>query len=247
MSISIYGAGTLGSRVLAGSHGPKKAITRTPDRHDTLRALGAEPTTAWVLPDRDTDVVLALPGSSNQLEAVRRLAHTRPRRAVLVSTTGYHAPYEGRVEADSPPGRSERAQLAATTEAAFRDWMGERGVIVRLGGLYTRERGPAAYYAREDRIRPAPADAPLPLVHYDDAATLVLRALQGPCAPCVLGVVEVVDRATFYTAVAAHLGRPTPTFAPATGRAVTFDLQSCRELLPEPAHPDFRAHLPVPG
>ncbi|MCA9568432.1 MAG: hypothetical protein KC656_11340 [Myxococcales bacterium] len=243
MGISVFGAGTLGARVLAGTSGVRRAITRTEARWAQLRALGAIPTLDWPTPGRDDLVVLALPGSAAQAEAIARLAGSRPDRAVLVSTTGYHAPYAGEVSAGSPPGASARAQEAAETEAAFRDWMGDRGTIVRLGGLYTATRGPAAHFARTLQVRPGPADAPLPLVHYDDAATLVIRALERPAPPVVIGVTAVPTREAFYTTVAAHLGVPVPPLGPAAG-AVAFDLRTCRELLPDPAQPDWRAHLP---
>lgn len=245
MSISVYGAGTLGSRVLARITGTRWAITRTPRRHTALRSLGVHPTLDWEEPEADSAVVLAIPGSASQAEAIARLRHRRPPRAVLVSTTGLYAPYAGRIAANSPAGASDRAQQAAATEAAFRDWMGDDGVIVRLGGLYTRDRGPAAHYARENRIRLAPPDAPLPLIHYDDAAQLVVRALRAPAPPVVLGVVQVVERETFYRTVAAHLGRPTPAFGPRCGVQVDFDLSTREQLLPAPAHPDFRTCLPV--
>jgi hypothetical protein len=239
MAISVYGAGTLGARVIARSTGPIHAVTRTTDRHDALRALGADPTTTW---PRATDrVVLCLPGSAAQLEAITRLRRDRPTRAVLVSTTGYHTPYAGHVGPDSPMGTGDRARAAAATEDAFRDWMGDHGVIVRLGGLYTATRGAAAAFARTGRARMAPGNAPLPSIHYDDAAALVVAALD-EAPPVILGVTEAPTRRTFYTVVAGHLGVALPAFAP-DGPEATFDT-SCGGLLAEPPR-SFRTALPA--
>lgn len=243
MKISVYGAGTLGGRIVARLPAGILAVTQSTTRHDRLRAAGGIPTVSW--PAATGHVVLSLPGSATQLEGIERLSGDHPERAVLVSTTGYHAPYGPVVTAESPRGTGERAALAAKTERAFREWTGDRGVIVRLGGLYTAERGPAAAFARTGRARLAPGDAPLPLIHYDDAAELVCRALLDPMPPpVVLGVSEVVSRQSFYSTLAAHLGVEPPPFAPDGGPS-SFDLSTREQLVPEVSFPDWRTALPA--
>lgn len=246
MRISAFGAGELGGRVLAKLSGERWAITRTSTRDAALRRIG-------VIPSRDVAdaheadrIVFALPGSAAQLELLASLPDLQAERLVLVGTMGYHAPYGGRVLPETPSGTSERAAVAARAEAVFRERFGERGVVVRLGGLFHAEKGPAAFFARTRRARLAPADAILPLLHYDDAASLVATALTAASVPpVVLGVVSTPTREGFYTALAEHLGCAPPAFLPPTGEVTHIDRSTVQALLPSPAHPDWRDGFPA--
>lgn len=224
MKTVLLGAGTLGIAVARRLDGPVVAVTASPARHPELRALGADPTTAWPAVETDDRWVLALPGSDAQAEAIRRLAATAPpRRVVLVGTTAWHAPYDGRIGPDSPSGQGVRAEAAIRAESCFRAWAPD-GVVVRCGGLWHEGRGPAAAFARTRSAPLGPPDAPLPLVHYDEAAALVVAALDAEDAPpVVLAVTATPTRRMFYEALCAELGCELPAFAPATGRSAWFE------------------------
>ncbi len=239
MGVIVYGAGEIGTRLLARLRGARIAVTRSTRRHAILRAIGARPTVRWLLPSRSDALVLALPGSRLQGDAIAYLSTSRPARAVLISTVGFHAPYRGTIVPTSRPGTSVRAAAAAAIEAAFLRWMGPGGTILRLGGLYHHRRGPAAHFARTGRARIAPPDAPLPLIHYDDATTLVLQALLAPGPSIRLGMTAQPTRARFYNTLAHHLSCPPPAFAHTTGRARFVDV----EPLPEPLR--WEDYLPV--
>lgn len=192
-------------------------------------------------------MLLALPGSAQQLDAIERLgSQPRPARAVLISTIGFHGPYCGTIRSGDPAGASERAQLAAATEAAFRRWAGPHGSILRCAGLWHSSRGPQRAYARSRSARLGPPDAPLPLIHYEDAATLAIAALLDDTVhPVLLGVVSAPSRSEFYTACAQAFSAEVPLFTAPTGQQVRFEDPVAAQLLGAPANPDWRAMLPT--
>lgn len=243
MRITIAGAGHLGSRIAKCVDRPTWALTQSTLRHEALQSTWVTPTTQWPELTSEDDLILCLPGSVLQEQAVQRLReHARPRRAVLVSTTGFHAPYTGRIHSGSPPGTSSRAQQAAKTEAAFAQWMGDQGAIVRLGGLWHESRGPFAAFKRTGRARLGPPNQPMPLIHYDDAATLVWNALlEGPRV--VLGVVCQPTRHAIYAKAAATFGHPLPDFTAPLLHPPTFVHEAATALLGTPQHPDWRAGI----
>ena len=245
MRITIIGAGELGGRVARRISADVRAITATPARHPALHAAGVQPSTEWPRLSAADRVLLALPGSPRQLEAIERLAsQPRPARAVLISTIGFHGPYSGTIRAADPPGSSKRAHLAATTEAAFRRWAGPNGSILRCAGLWHRDRGPQRAFTRSRTARLGPPDAPLPLIHYEDAATLATAALVDDVIhPVLLGVVSAPTRSDFYTACARAIGAPVPLFTAPTGLQVGFEDPVASQLLGSPAYPDWRAML----
>ncbi|MCB9161491.1 MAG: hypothetical protein H6644_16905 [Caldilineaceae bacterium] len=160
-SLIVWGAGELGSRIgAAWQAGPVWGYTATPARHAALAAAGIRPRTGApsALPD-DGVLVLALPGHARQGEAVRQLAArglVAPRCVVLVSTTGIYGAPRGVVDENTLLDTDARAQSIAAVEADFRAWAGERGVVMRLGGLYGPGRGPGAALARRGSAKPGP-------------------------------------------------------------------------------------------
>lgn len=245
MTITIFGAGTLGGRVARFTQCATWAVTQGESRHAQLRSATVTPTTTWPPVTPETRVVLCMPGSTVQGAAITRLqSQARPARAVLVSTIGYHAPYRGSIYPRSPPGEGERTRIAARTEAAFTEWIGSDGVIVRLGGLWHASRGPLAAFRRTGTARLGPPDSPLPLIHYDDAARLVWAVLMHDTPPpVVLGVTEQPDRETFYRSAANAFGHPVPPFTREHGSTAHIHDPVGVALMAPLEHPDWRAAL----
>lgn len=251
----VVGAGELGGRVaaLAAARGDEVlAVTRTRGRHATLAAAGARPLLVHELPRLEARdrLLLAVPGASGQLEALRSLEGAEclaPRgRAVLVSSTGVHGDPRGRVDEDTPRGTEERARSLGEVEEHFRDRLGPAAVVLRPGGLFRPGRGPFAAWARRGQV---PADRPdrrLPLVHYDDLAGACLAALDHPAPhPFYLVVTSAPPRAEFQRAARERLGLPALQDPPdATPPWPDYDTTRMeRDLLPAPAWPDWRAAL----
>lgn len=246
-----WGAGELGGRViegwLAAGSGPALAFTRTTDKHAALREGGAEPFTGSPRDhiEGEDALLISLPGSPRQLEAVEALAEIAPpARAVLVSTTGYYGGARGAVRVDDPPGDTERAQVAAEAEAAFRRWAGDRGVIVRFGGLYRLGKGPVGPLARRGAPPEGPEGKTLALIHYEDAAAALLAALRHPSpAPIYVAVTPPCPtRGEFYRLACARLGLAPPSFNDEAWPPAVYDVEPLRrDLLPTPTWPDWRA------
>ncbi|MEM9568675.1 MAG: NAD(P)-binding domain-containing protein [Cyanobacteria bacterium P01_E01_bin.34] len=244
----IWGAGELGGRVAKlWTHGSVVGITKTPNRHSTLQAMGVEArvgSAADVLQPEDT-LLLAIPGYAAQGEAISQLAQTpSPHRAVLISSTGYYGPNaSGLVTTNAPPGSEERPQNIAATEQAFRQWAGETGVVIRFGGLYRPGRGPISPLARRGTASAGPPNKVLALIHYDDAAIATVKALELPAPNSTyIGItLPSPTRQQYYTAACQALELAPPTFtAPLTGPP-EFDVTSFQtDLLPQPTHPDWQ-------
>jgi nucleoside-diphosphate-sugar epimerase len=249
----VWGAGELGGCVAeswADKGYPVIGLTRTPQRHPALRAAGVEPRLGSPLgllrPD-DT-LLLALPGHANQKMAVDLLAETLPpARVVLLSSTAYYGLASGHVDEATPPGSSQQALNVAAVERAFQVWAGSAGIVVRLGGLYRRGRGPLAALARRGAPRLRPPDKILALIHYDDAATLVEAALHHPSPQQVYLAVTppCPTRREFYEAACRRLGLNEPEFDQPLGRPpAQYNVTRLRhELLPQPLYQDWQAAL----
>ena len=171
-----------------------------------------------------------------------------PARAVLISSTGYYGQSaSARVDEDSASGKSERAQRIAKTEQLFLAWAKGNGVVMRLGGLYRRGRGPLPALARRGEPLLRPPDKTLALIHYDDAATAVTAALKLPVVESVYLAVTTPcpSRRIYYEAACQKLGLPAPRFADPIGLPpVQYDITRLqRDLLPLPIYPDWREAL----
>jgi nucleoside-diphosphate-sugar epimerase len=257
----VIGAGDVGGEVarrwVAGG-GEAVGITASTARHEALAAAGVEPRIGQ--PERvlhgDDRVLLSTPGSQTQRIRAEALAGVKILRAVMTGSTGIYGAALGRIDESTPPGQGERARAAAEAETAFRRWAAE-GVVLRLGGLYRRGRGPLQPLLRRGAPRPGPPDAALALIHRDDAVDAVLAALLHPAPePVYLAVTPPAPRRDLFYQEACRLhGLPEPAFgdpivsgraAPAEkpdapGAAAWYDVSLLRrDLLGEPAHPDWR-------
>jgi nucleoside-diphosphate-sugar epimerase len=253
MRLVVWGAGELGGRVGAAwvqSGQPVLGVTRSTRRHDDLRAHGIVPCTGNAAERLAPDdaLLLALPGSANQQTAVEMLANTPPPvRAVLISSTGYYGTPHGRVDEDTPRGNNARAIAVEAAELAFRAWADERGIILRLGGLYCSGRGPLTAFLHRSTVPPGPPDRTLALIHYDDAAIATLAALRHASPESIyVGVVPPCPtRGEFYLQACRVISLSEPTFDAPLGLSPTeYNVARLRrDLLPIPAHPDWHDAL----
>lgn len=256
----VWGAGELGGRVARlwrQAGGPVSAVTHSDRRHADLQAAGISPRCGDPLDllQADDALLLSLPGHDAQRAAVEQLIERRltpPCRTVFLSTVGYYGPEaHGSINEETPPGRDERSASIAEAEAVFLAWAGEQGVILRLGGLYAQHRGPMSALARRKTLKRRPPDKTLALIHYDDAASAITAALRRPAPERVyLAVTEPSPtRQEFYRRACRRLNLPDPEFEPPIGRPpARYDLTRCRrDLLPEPAYPDWQAALTLPA
>lgn len=253
MRLVVWGAGELGGRVAAAwaqQRQPVVGITQSTTRHDALRQHGIEPyvgSAADRLTPEDT-LLLALPGNAKQKAAVEALIYTPvPTRAVLISSTGYYGTPQGRVNEETPRGETAHAMAVEAAELVFRAWAGERGIVLRLGGLYRRGRGPMNTLLRRGATPSGSPNRTLSLMHYADAASATLAALQhAALEPTYVGVVTPCPtRQEFYLSACQLAGLPEPDFdAPLPHAPADYDVTRMRrDLLPHPAHPDWRDAL----
>lgn len=255
MRLVVWGAGELGGRVAAAwaQRGlPALGLTQSTQRHEELRRCGVEPHigAAPGLLAPDDALLIALPGNANQKTAVAALAHTPPpARVVLISSTGYYGAPQGIVNEDTPRGDTVHAAAIEALEGAFRDWAGAYGVVLRLGGLYRQGRGPMSALQRRGTAPPGPPNRTLALIHYTDAATATLTALQHPSPEPIYVVVvpPCPTRQEFYLSACRAVGLPEPVFdAPLEHSPATYDVARMqRDLLENPVHPDWHEALHV--
>ena len=192
MRIFLAGAtGVIGSRVLrlllADGH-RVAAMTRSPEKADGLRRLGAEPLVCDVFdvpaleeavasfrPDTVLHELTDLPDDEDQLPEFRE-ANARMRRQgtrnLLAAARAARAEH---FLAQSVAWELLGAGSAAKAELE-RSVLEADGVVLRYGQFY----GPGTYYEQ--------APPPPPRVHIDEAARRTVQALAAPS-----GVVEIVE------------------------------------------------------
>ncbi len=192
MRIFVAGAsGVIGVRLvqlLAADGHEIAAMTRSPERADTLRALGAEPVVCDVYekntliaavvafaPDAVVHQLTDLPDDAREIRTLGP-ANARMRREGTDNLlAAAHAAEASRVLAqsvawrlDGEPGAAVRHLERATLDAG--------GVVLRYGRFY----GPGTYHEHEP--------PPPPRVQIDEAARRTVVALDAPS-----GVLEIVD------------------------------------------------------
>ena len=249
----VFGCGTLGTLVAARYapiHGHCLGFTRTEARHDLLTAAGVTPRlgSPMLHVQAEDRLLLALPGTAAQRQAVTELAvQPPPERVVMISSTGYYGQPTGTLDETTRPGPDARAQEIAESERLFQAWAGDRGVILRTGGLYQRGRGPLSALRHTGRAPLGPPDRTLALIHYEDAAEAAFQALVHPTPERVyLNVVTPCPtRRDFYLAACIVLDLPDPDFdAPLKLPPAVYDNSRLRrDLLPVPSHPRWQESL----
>ncbi|MEM7345356.1 MAG: NAD(P)-binding domain-containing protein [Chloroflexota bacterium] len=248
-----WGTGELGGRVARLWHhngGEVIGFTQTTERHATLQKSGITPRagdpTEFI---KSNDILLlSLPGHLKQKTAVEALRDQTPtHRIVLVSSTGYYGLPEGTVTEETPVGDGKRPAAIADTERLFQEWAGKQGVLIRLGGLYRKGRGPYSALYKKGVAPLGPPNKTLALIHYDDAAQAIFEALRHPQPQATYLAVTppCPTRQMFYTAACEKLDASQPDFSdPLPHPPAIFDVAQLRQdLLPNPAYPDWEAAL----
>jgi nucleoside-diphosphate-sugar epimerase len=238
MAKLIVGCGYLGSRVarhwLAAGQ-TVYAVTRSAEHAGLLGRQGLCPIVADVtrpdtlkrLPPAETVLysVAYDPHSQTTRDEVyagglRAVLDTLPAsvaRVLLTSTTGVYGPAAGDWVDENAPCRptrdAGRAMLAA--EAVLQSSrFADRGIILRLAGLYGPGRIPRMADLLAGRPIAMTAQGYLNLIHVDDAAALIVAAQSRAVPPRTYVVADgqPVRRRDFYQHLAALLGLPAVKF-----------------------------------
>lgn len=244
----IIGCGYLGHRVaqqwlLGGSK--VFAVTRSSEGAAELEREGIEPILADVtephtlrkLPEADT-VLYSVGydrrgGGSRQevyadgLRTVLEALPSTPQRILYTSSTGVYGPSEGRVVDETTPCRPAREgglAIFAAEDVLRNHRLGDRGVILRLAGIYGPGRIPRLADLLAGRPMAVPHEAHLNLIHVDDAAAAIVAAEVRAVPPAVYNIADGHPclRRDFYRHLAALLNRPEPQFIePDSGEALS--------------------------
>ena len=200
MSKLIVGCGYLGLRVarrwLAAGH-TVTGVVHSAASAEALAAMNVHPIIADVtrpetlrdLPAADTLLycvgygtdsgasrwAVYVDGLRNVLDAVS----PEVRRVIFISSTGVYAERDGGwIDEDSPCGplgESGRALFAAEQVLA-KHRLGDRGIVLRLAGIYGLGRLPRIGGILSDESVTIPAGQYINLIHVEDAASAVLAA-----------------------------------------------------------------------
>ena len=157
------------------------AETKTTRNHENLQnEYGFIPLTTPT-EDMDIDYVFpyvvfcAPPGRDTSKEEyikMIRKAGRRGKRFVFTSSTSIYGK-EGRDITE----KSKVHKEARLVDAEIAAKEGNEGMVVRLAGLYLKYRGAHSYYLKAGNI-PGDSNGLLNLIHYDDAASAVVKALR---------------------------------------------------------------------
>lgn len=185
MDLTIVGAGELGLRVgrLWRQAQPRTSVTAetlTAVRHGTLKLAGLIPSLRSLRAETlSRRVVFAIPPSagvayvSEVEQAIQIWDRTAP--FVLISSTGVYSSKGGeKVNEYSEVATHSRAALLTQAERLVLAWGGS---VIRMAGLYCLHRGPHRHYARTGDS-PYRGDGLVNLIHYEDAAALVVARLR---------------------------------------------------------------------
>lgn len=187
----------------------RASLTQLPQADSVLYAVGYDRTAGPTIHEVYAD------GLRNVLDALP----TETGRIVYISTTGVYGDASGDwVDEETPPAPSRdggRASLAAE-DALRMHPLGERGIILRLAGIYGPDRIPFLDLIRAGDAIPAIASGFLNLIHVNDAARIAIRAAEAtvlnlPRVYCVSDGHPVV-RGEYYGEIARLLGAAPPSF-----------------------------------
>jgi len=235
LRLLMLGCGNIGMRLLPLLRARFRVfvVTSNPARCAELRAAGGVPLVA----DLDQPatlgrlarlarviVHLAPPQSSGDKDQrTRNLAAILPDRAnlVYISTTGVYGDCDGARFDETRTTRpaSPRAQRRLDAETVLRAWArrsGSRLAILRVPGIYARDRLPLERLQKETPALRAEDDIYTNHIHADDLAMIVARAIYR-ARP--LRVYHAVDESEmkmgdYFDAVARSFGLPLPPRLP---------------------------------
>ena len=196
----IVGCGDIGQRLARAMYGRWRiyALSRSDQRHQSLRALGVVPIAADLdRPDtldrlaclaHDVIHLVPPPGTGSRdtrtLNLVRALAKGGriPQRLVYMSTSGVYGDCGGALVSESRPASpmSPRARRRLDAERILRSWGAESGAhvtVLRVPGIYSSERLPVARLKAGTPTLVADQDPYTNHIHADDLSRIVIAAL----------------------------------------------------------------------
>ncbi|CAL5213886.1 unnamed protein product [Lathyrus oleraceus] len=157
--------------------------TMTVDHHNELIQMGINPSLKWTeATHKFPNVLYCAPPSrtTDYADNVRLAALSWNGEGSFVFTSS-SAPYDcndnGPCEEDTPAvpiGRSPRVDILLKAENVVLEF---GGCVLRLAGLYKAERGAHNYYLEKGVVDSRP-DHILNLIHYEDAASLLVAILK---------------------------------------------------------------------
>eukprot|EP01035_Chromulina_nebulosa_P017849 gene17849-23462_t len=205
----IVGAGTIG-QIIAKQWKEKfpndiiVAETRTPNRHNFYNDIGVIPKLRGdrtsVSSKKAKNVIISIPpsGKSDNNTYIEELTAAYELWAgplgggsmIFTSSIAVYGESLGNT-VDENFRLDLRSQKSTSMIAAEESILSRGGAVVRLAGLYTSTRGPHSYWLTIDKVDGA-ADGLINLIHYEDAASIVLLASQynaGKVSPSIGGLV----------------------------------------------------------
>lgn len=259
-TISILGAGWLGlplGQTLAADGWHVRGSTTTLEKLRDIEAVGVEPYLICLEPEPQEDardffdaevMFLNVPpglrhGGSGayylrQMEAVStQAAASGVNWVIFASSTSVYPDTPGAMtEADAQP-TSEAGKVLLDVEERLRLNPAFDVTILRFGGLYGQDRHPIN--SLQGRSDLAGGEAPVNLIHLDDAIGVVLAVLEKEARNVTLNVVsdEHPSRRVLYPALARKIGLPPPTYRAGDGKLVRNEALK-RTLSYEFRHPD---------
>lgn len=274
MAILIFGCGYLGLRVarLWRQQGEEVyAVTRSEDRAALLAAEGLLPLVADVVNDAQLSIPQGvravlfalgndrrsnLPTTAVYGRGIERAITWMPEtvdRFLYISSTGVFGQLSGQWVDESSPCKPTteggRASLAAE-QLLQSSRFGGRAIILRLAGLYGPGRIPKAADIVAGRPIEAAADGWLNLIHIEDAAQIVVAAIQSAPIPRTYVVSDghPIVRRDYYQELARLLNAPEPTFtAPPPDSPAGQRATSDKRIRPQRLFDELNIRLKYPG
>jgi nucleoside-diphosphate-sugar epimerase len=228
----IIGYGLLGASILRELKQKKRLIWATSRSHHKFKSIkeaGARPVqldineeATWknllLVKEPWLNIFVLVPPSQIELDSLKTflsfLAGRGKCRLILSSSTVVYGTTQRLVDADSEVEiNSERAERQYAIEQCFKDSI-EEYKIVRLAGLYSKDRIVGRKAILENRRMDGKSGAWLNLIHVSDAARLLVMAMEMKTA----GKIELasdgvpVRRLKYYTDLASFLSAKTPVF-----------------------------------
>ena len=274
----LFGYGYLGSRIAAKwrhagdevtvvTRSKEKAAELQNEGFKTIVAHVTDPQTLKLLPSAETVVYavgFARPSSQSiravyegGVQNVLAALSVDTGRFIYISTTGVYGGADGGWIDETTPPAPQRAGGEAALAAAHQlqsHPLGEKGVILRLAGIYGPGRIPFQDQLQAGDPIGAPTAGYLNLIHVDDAADCVLAAENLPpshSAPQLFCISDgkPVIRQEFYAEGARQMHVPAPIFknpdpnSPRTARAAS-NKRVCnsRMLVALGIDLDYRSH-----
>mmetsp|Transcript_9357 Transcript_9357/g.14034 ORF Transcript_9357/g.14034 Transcript_9357/m.14034 type:complete len:352 (-) Transcript_9357:253-1308(-) len=190
-NLLIIGCGTLGERLGRSwkVEYPEATVvgeTRGETRHASFEQHGIRPrlfdSAEAKSGEQFQNVVFSAPPSSsgNYVEELKRAVNLWDKSGMLVFTSsgGSYLEEDGGIVSEGSPTKdpdsSPRTKILLDSEKVVLD---AGGCVVRLAGLYTLQRGAHSYWLQRGQVSGSP-EGLINLIHYDDAASLVMTALK---------------------------------------------------------------------